>query len=260
MAYSLLISDLHLDPERPDHLDALDNLLARHAGHTDALYVLGDLFEAWIGDDDDEPFHRRAVEAFRRFSDSGSRLYFMHGNRDFLLGETFAEETGGEILPEGTVVDFYGRPALLMHGDSLCLADTQYQEARKQFRDPTWQQAMLARPLEERRAYAAQLREQSKNNQENKADNIMDVTPEEVVRVMGEASVRDLIHGHTHRPCVHDVDLAEGTGKRWVLGDWSFHGWQIVADSERGLRLESFRMADLLPGGVLVPTEPWGES
>ncbi|MDX1804809.1 MAG: UDP-2,3-diacylglucosamine diphosphatase [Alcanivorax sp.] len=240
MAYSLFISDLHLDPARPQHLQALDALLQQHAGRADRLYVLGDLFEAWIGDDDDSNFNQQAIAAFRRFADSGSALFFMHGNRDFLLGDGFAAATGGQILPEGTVVDLYGTPALLMHGDSLCTLDTAYQQFRAMARNPQWQQGMLAKPLEERRMLAQGMRMQSQGNNANKAENIMDVTSDEVVRVMDDAGVQHLIHGHTHRPDVHDVALANGQGKRWVLGDWGTQGWQIVADSDAGLRLESF--------------------
>lgn len=240
MSYTLFISDLHLDSERPEHLRALEALLERHAGQADALYVLGDLFEVWVGDDDDDPFVREAIGAFRRFSQSGSALYFMHGNRDFLLGSRFEQETGGVLLDEGTVVDLYGHPALLMHGDSLCLSDTAYQAARQMVRDPAWQASMLAKPLAERKAFAAAQREKSKTHQENQAANITDVTPEEVVRVMEEAGVQDLIHGHTHRPDVHEVPLSEGTGRRWVLGDWGDKGWQLVVDSDSGFNLEAF--------------------
>ncbi len=242
MSYTLFISDLHLDPARPEHLEALKNLLAQHQGKTDALYVLGDLFEAWIGDDDDTPFNLEAIAAFRQFSDSGSKLYFMHGNRDFMLGNDFANACGGTLLDEGTVVDLYGTAVILMHGDSLCTLDTAYQQFRTMARNPQWQQGMLAKPLEERRMIAQGMRMQSQGNNANKAENIMDVTPEEVIREMQEAGVQHLIHGHTHRPDVHDVDLPDGTGKRWVLGDWGKLGWQIVADSERGLRLESFEI------------------
>ena len=242
MTYSLLISDLHLDPARPEHLAALETLLDNHAGKADRLYVLGDLFEAWIGDDDDSPFNRQAIDAFRRFSDAGSELFFMHGNRDFLLGDKFADDCGGALLDEGTVADLYGTRALLMHGDSLCTEDHAYQQFRAMARDPQWQQGMLAKPLEERRALAQGMRMQSQGNNANKPENIMDVTPEEVVRVMEEAGVKHLIHGHTHRPNIHDVELADGQGKRWVLGDWGKLGWQIVADSEKGLRLESFEI------------------
>lgn len=243
MAYSLFISDLHLDPERPEHLDALKVLLEQHAGKADALYVLGDLFEAWIGDDDDTPFNQNAIAAFRQFADSGSKLYFMHGNRDFLLGEDFAAACGGVLLEEGTVVDLYGTKAQLMHGDSLCTLDTEYQQFRAMARSPQWQQGMLSQPLEQRRMIAQGMRMQSQGNNANKAENIMDVTPDEVVKTMETAGVHHLIHGHTHRPDVHDVSLSNGTGKRWVLGDWGKLGWQIVADSERGVRLESFAIS-----------------
>ncbi|WP_111656469.1 UDP-2,3-diacylglucosamine diphosphatase [Isoalcanivorax indicus] len=242
MSYTLLISDLHLDESRPDHLHALKALLARHAGHCDALYVLGDLFETWIGDDDDSAFHLDAIAAFRAFSDAGSALFFMHGNRDFLLGADFARACGGTLLDEGVVVDLYGRPVLLMHGDSLCTGDEKYMAFRAQARDPQWQADMLAKPLEQRRMIAQMMRMKSAQENANKAGNIMDVTPSEVVRVMEEAGVRDLIHGHTHRPAVHDIGLSDGHGKRWVLGDWGHLVWQIVADSERGLRLESLRV------------------
>ncbi len=243
MSYTLFISDLHLDPARPEHLAALERLLEEHAGKADALYVLGDLFEAWIGDDDDAPFNRQAIDAFRRFSDTGSALYFMHGNRDFLLGDQFAARCGGQLLDEGTVVDLYGTRALLMHGDSLCTLDTAYQQFRTLARNPQWQQAMLAKPLQERRAIAQGMRMQSQGNNANKAENIMDVTPEEVIRVMDEADVKHLIHGHTHRPAVHEVPLSDGTGTRWVLGDWGDLGWWIIAD-DQGLRLESWQISE----------------
>ena len=242
MTYSLLISDLHLDPARPEHLAALETLLDNHTGKADRLYVLGDLFEAWIGDDDDSPFNRQAIDAFRRFSDAGSELFFMHGNRDFLLGDKFADDCGGVLLDEGTVADLYGTRALLMHGDSLCTEDHAYQQFRAMARDPQWQQGMLTKPLEERRALAQGMRMQSQGNNANKPENIMDVTPAEVVRVMEDAGVRHLIHGHTHRPAVHDVALKDGTGTRWVLGDWGELGWWIVADSD-GLRLENWEIS-----------------
>src|SRR5690606_7778770 len=140
MSYSLFISDLHLDAARPEHVAALQALLEEHAGEAEALYVLGDLFEAWIGDDDDSDFNRNVIALFRAFSERGSKLYFMHGNRDFLLGERFAEQTGGTLLPEGTVIDLYGTPTLLLHGDSLCTADEKYQQFRALVRTPAWQQ------------------------------------------------------------------------------------------------------------------------
>lgn len=242
MSYSLFISDLHLDAARPEHVAALQALLEEHAGQAEALYVLGDLFETWIGDDDDTEFNQRVISLFRTFSDRGSKLFFMHGNRDFLLGERFAEQTGGTLLPEGTVIDLYGTPTLLLHGDSLCTADEKYQQFRAMVRTPAWQQDLFSKSLEERRAIAQGMRMQSQQNNANKADNIMDVTPEEVARVMDEAGVSDLIHGHTHRPNVHQVKLSSGFGTRWVLGDWTSTGWLIRASAD-DIELTSFDIA-----------------
>lgn len=230
MSYSLFISDLHLDPSRPEHLQALATLLDEHAGRADVLYVLGDLFEAWIGDDDDSEFNVSAEQVFKRFSSAGSKLYFMHGNRDFMLGKEFAQRCGGELLAEYSVVDLYGRPTLLLHGDSLCIEDEKYQQFRTMVRNEAWQQDMLAKTLQERRMIAQFMRMQSQQGNSNKADNIMDVTPAEVIRALDQAGVRDMIHGHTHRPAVHDAVSASGAGKRYVLGDWGDYGWLIRAD------------------------------
>lgn len=242
MSYTLFISDLHLDESRPQHLVALEQLMKEHGGVVDALYILGDLFETWVGDDNDSDFNLRAVAAFKAFSGAGSKLFFMHGNRDFLLGEDFARQTGGALIAEGTVVDLYGTQALLMHGDSLCTGDEKYQQFRAMVRQPAWQQGILAKSLAERRAIADGMRMQSQQNNENKADNIMDVTPEEVVRVMEEAGVNDLIHGHTHRPNVHSVQLADRMGTRWVLGDWNSSAWLIRA-SKDDIELTCFDIA-----------------
>lgn len=242
MAYTLFISDLHLEDTRPEHLHALEKLLIEVEHECEALYVLGDLFESWIGDDDDTPFHQAAIAAFKRFSNAGNALYFMHGNRDFLLGDAFAEACGGEMLPEGTVVDLYGTPALLMHGDSLCTQDEKYMQFRAMVREPAWQAEMLAKPLAERRMIAQMMRMQSQQSNSNKAENIMDVTPSEVVREMEEHKVQHLIHGHTHRPHVHDVSLAGGEGKRWVLGDWDEYGWYLIAKPNQAFSLERFKI------------------
>lgn len=227
MSYTLFISDLHLDPARPEHLEALGELLEAHAGKADALYVLGDLFEAWIGDDDDTPFNQEAISAFRSFSDNGSQLYFMHGNRDFMLGDDFAAACGGTLLEEGTVVDLYGTRALLMHGDSLCTADVEYQKFRANMRNPQWQQMILQRPLADRQQMARQLREISMAKNQGKAETIMDVTPEEVVKDMEAHGVQRLIHGHTHRPAEHHLQANGQPAKRIVLGDWDTHVWWL---------------------------------
>ena len=243
-AGTFFISDLHLDESRPEHVDALARFLDEKAAPAQALFVLGDLFEAWIGDDDDSDFNRQVIALFRRWSDShDGALYFMHGNRDFVLGEQFAAACGGELLDEKVVVDLYGRPTLLMHGDSLCTRDEAYMAFRAQARDPQWQRAMLAKPLAERRLIAQGMRMKSAADNANKAANIMDVTPEEVVREMASAGVSDLIHGHTHRPAVHDVPLAKDTGRRWVLGDWGKKVWYLVAD-QSGNRLINYPVAE----------------
>jgi UDP-2,3-diacylglucosamine hydrolase len=227
MSDTLFISDLHLDSSRPAVTRALAGFLQQHHG-CDALYVLGDLFEAWLGDDDDSPLAAEVAALFKDFTASGTPLYLMQGNRDFLLGQDFCHAVGAQLLPDPTVIELYGQPTLLMHGDSLCTADGGYQEFRKTARDPAWQAEILGHTLDERRAFAVTLRAMSKDANSNKADDIMDVSPTTVTSEMENHQVRQLIHGHTHRPARHDI----ATGTRWVLGDWESHGWYIRADSE----------------------------
>ena len=234
MSRSLFISDLHLDPARPEITRALAEFLSDNSD-CDALYVLGDLFEAWVGDDDDSPLAAEVAGLFRQFTAAGPALFFMQGNRDFLLGEAFCRTVGARLLADPSPVDLYGHTVLLMHGDSLCTADSEYMAFRATARDPAWQAQLLAKPLAERRALAAQLRSMSKEANSNKAEDIMDVTPAEVERVMSAAGVDCLIHGHTHRPARHEV----AAGVRWVLGDWGRKGWYIEA-TENGLDLIKF--------------------
>jgi len=231
---SVFISDIHLDACRPELAIAFAGFLDRYR-HCEALYILGDLFEAWIGDDDDAGLPHLAARLLRQFSDQGSALYLMHGNRDFLLGEEFCDRSGATLLADPTVIDLYGTPTLLMHGDSLCTSDIRYQQFRHQSRQPDWQAGMLRRSLAQRRQVAAGLRAMSRDSQGDTMGEIVDVTPAEVARVMGKYHVRQLIHGHTHRPGRH----REAGGHRWVLGDWREHGWFIEASSG-GLRLLNF--------------------
>ena len=226
MGHCLLISDLLLDPGRPGLTRALDRYLEQHR-HCRALYVLGDLFEAWVGDDDDSALAAEVRGLFRRFAEHGPSLFFMRGNRDFLLGEQFCSEAGGRLLADPTVIDLDGRRALLMHGDSLCTGDTDYQQFRRTARDPQWQASVLSRSLQERRELARELREISRDATSNKAEDIMDVTPAAVDQVMAEHGVDCLIHGHTHRPARHHV----AGGERWVLGDWGQTGWHISTET-----------------------------
>jgi UDP-2,3-diacylglucosamine hydrolase len=243
MPRTLFISDLHLGPDLPRTTQGFFNFLTTEAPGADALYVLGDLFEVWVGDDNHNGYNDAAVAAFRALSDAGTRLYFLHGNRDFLLGQAFARATGGRLLGEAEVIDLYGRPALIMHGDQLCTLDENYMAFRQQSRNPAWQAALLEKPLEQRLTIAQMWRMQSKANNANKPENIMDVTPSEVVRVMEAAGVDTLIHGHTHRPQVHEVALASGKGRRLVLSDWREDSGetQIVVADAAGIRLQPWQ-------------------
>jgi len=214
-------SDIHLDETRPAITERFLQFLQTAAQEGEALYLLGDIFEAWIGDDDDLPLHQTVRDALKQLTQQGIPVYFLHGNRDFLVGNRFAEETGCQLLPEAIVIDLYGTPTLLMHGDTLCTTDTEYQAFRIQSRSPLYQQAFLQRPLLERRAIAAQLRATSKERGSLKADYIMDVTPEEVVAQMEKHAAKRLIHGHTHRPGRHQHLLHNGESvERVVLGAW----------------------------------------
>ena len=201
---TLFISDLHLKPEAPHLSRILLQLLAGPALHADALYVLGDLFEAWPGDDDAaDPFNAPVIAAFRAVSDRGIPLCFQHGNRDFLLGAEFARATGGKLLAEELVVDLHGTRTLLMHGDQLCTDDVAYQQFRAQVRNPAWQQALLRQPLAARKHLARQLREGSDLAKSGKSMDIMDVNAEAVAAAFRRHDVTRLIHGHTHRPARH---------------------------------------------------------
>ena len=231
------ISDLHLEESRPDITDAFLAFLKDKAMGIDALYILGDFFEAWIGDDEKTPLQNQVAEALRDVSDSGTALYLMHGNRDFLIGEDFCNRCGAELLPDPTVIDLDGTPTLLMHGDSLCTEDVEYQKFRANMRNAHWQQMFLQRPLADRQMVARQLREISMAKNQGKAETIMDVTPEEVVREMEHHGVQRLIHGHTHRPAVHELSANGKPAVRIVLGDWDTHAWwlEVTGDNEPAL-------------------------
>lgn len=242
MHSSYFISDLHLAPDLPRVTAGFLDLL-EHIRGAEALYVLGDLFEAWVGDDHRDDYNNRILAAFRALADSGTRLYFVHGNRDFLLGEGFAEATGGQLLPESQVIEAGGEKVLLMHGDQLCTADEKFMAFRAQSRDPAWQQAMLANPLEQRLMIAGMWRMQSKANQSNKPENIMDVTAVDVERVLRDSGATTLLHGHTHRPQVHALTVDGHAARRMVLGDWREDAGEAViarADAD-GLRLETWK-------------------
>lgn len=239
---TLFIADLHLDPSRPQITQLFENYLASdEVRHADALYILGDLVEAWIGDDDDAELPQRIANATRAVRDAGVPVYFMVGNRDFLLGEAFATRAGMTLLDDGIVHDIHGHPTLLMHGDVLCTDDLAYQAVRRQVRTPQWQAQILSMSLEARRAFAAKARQDSKAHTGSTMESIMDVNADAVAETMRQAGVTRLIHGHTHRPAVHAFELDGEPAARIVLGDWYEHGSVLRVDRDgvelRGLAL-----------------------
>ena len=237
---TLFISDLHLDQHRTDLMAAFIQFLDDHARQAENLYILGDFFEVWLGDDFIPPFLQPAIDALAALP---INKYLMHGNRDFLLGEKFCELTGMTLLSDPSVIDLYGTPCLLMHGDSLCTRDVAYMEARKMLRDPAFQADFLTKTVEERIAFASSAREQSKAHTGEMSTDIMDVTPDEVVSAMSAAGVNLMIHGHTHRPASHALTVNEQQATRIVLGDWDTSVWYIHATPAEPPELMSFKLA-----------------
>ncbi|MCL7462664.1 UDP-2,3-diacylglucosamine diphosphatase [Pseudomonas sp. NW5] len=238
----LFISDLHLEAQRPDIARAFVHFLENRAIHAEALYILGDFFEVWIGDDGMDEFQRSIAAALRRLSDAGVPIFLMHGNRDFLIGQRFCREAGCTLLKEGSVIDLYGEPVLLLHGDSLCTRDESYQRLRKRLRNPVSLWLLRHLPLSTRHKLARKLRNASRERVREKAAEIVDVTPEVVPQVMATHGVRTLIHGHTHRPAVHALEIQGQRAERIVLGDWDRKGWVLEVDAQ-GRRLQSFALA-----------------
>ena len=227
---TLFISDLHLDLARPAILDQFETFIRDEAVHADALYILGDLFEAWIGDDADDPVGKRFVAAMKPMREARRPCFFMHGNRDFLLGERFAREAGMTLLPDPSVIDLYGTPTLLMHGDSLCTDDAPYQAFRRQSRSAEWQRQFLSQTVQQREAFARMARAESQRHTGSEANaGIMDVNQQAVLDAMKNADVHHLIHGHTHRPATHRFQLDGKTQRRIVLADWYKEcGWHVA--------------------------------
>jgi UDP-2,3-diacylglucosamine hydrolase len=233
-ARTLFISDLHLDEARPAAVERFGRFLEQAPG-ADALYVLGDLFEYWVGDDGLSMSFPASIADLLRANARSMPTYFMHGNRDFLVAERFARETGVKLLPDPTVVDLYGERAVLLHGDTLCTDDTAYQAFRTQVRDPAWQAAALARPLEQRVAVARGMRAESEVAKGGKATDIMDVAPEAVERAFADSGCRLMIHGHTHRPGRHVHRVGGRDCVRWVLSDW-YSGGAYLEVTPEGVR------------------------
>lgn len=221
---TLFISDLHLDDARPAIVRDFERFCAGEARRADALYVLGDLFEAYIGDDDDAPLNARVATALHGVAAAGVPVHYLAGNRDFLLGTDYARRCGMDILDDGSVIDLAGTPTLILHGDVLCTDDVAYLAFRRQVHDPAWQAAFLARPLDARRAFAAQARDASRAHTSTTDMAIMDVNQAAVEAALRAAGVTRMIHGHTHRPALHDFTLDGQPAQRIVLGDWYEQG------------------------------------
>lgn len=230
---TLFISDLHLRPMRPAITRKFLDFLAIRARGAAALYILGDLFDTWVGDDDPSPPGRKVKAALRRLTDSGTPVYFQHGNRDFLIGKRFLEETGLRLLEDYSVIDLYGSRTLLMHGDLLCTDDLPYLEFRKKARSPEWQAEVLSKPVSLRLAYARWYRLRSYFHKRNKTAEIMDVNPQTVESVMLQHRVLRLIHGHTHRPAEHRIEINGALAQRFVLAQWERGGTVLVFNEQR---------------------------
>ena len=238
---ALFISDLHIDESRPRILAGLKRLIETDAERVDALYILGDLVEVWVGDDDDSATAQALRDTLAAAAERCA-VHVMHGNRDFLLGERFAAETGATLLDDPTVVEIDGASVLLAHGDAYCTGDAEYQRMRALFRSSAWQAGVLADTLQGRRALAASLRAKSIAANENKAQNIMDVDAAAIDAAMRDAQATLMVHGHTHRPGIHR--LADGRS-RVVLGDWNLCGWKLLLqDGEVALRCFPLRSND----------------
>jgi UDP-2,3-diacylglucosamine hydrolase len=235
---TLFISDLHLSDERPEITALFLNFLRNAATRAGALYILGDLFEVWLGDDAVLPTYQPVLEGLRALAGGGTPVNVMHGNRDFLMGEAFARQSGCRLIPDPTVIDLNGERTLLMHGDTLCSDDVEYQQFRMRVRNPGMQRQFLALPLDQRIAVAKQYRNASREHARHKAEEIMDVNQQTVAATMREYGVQQLIHGHTHRPAVHSFSLDGRPARRIVLGDWYEQGSLLKCDG-LGCRLEA---------------------
>jgi len=226
----LLISDLHLEERRPDLTRALLHFLETRAAAAEALYILGDFFEVWVGDDGMTPYQHEIAQALNALSLGGTRIYLMHGNRDFMIGKAFCREAGCTLLADPQVVQLNGERALLTHGDALCTRDEGYMRLRRWLRNPVSLFVLHHLSLASRQKLARKLRSSSKAETRMKASDIVDVTPGEVVRIMQRHKVTTLIHGHTHRPAIHTLDVDRRPARRIVLGDWDRQGWVLQVD------------------------------
>ena len=229
----LFVSDLHLEPGRPDISQAFFDFLDIHTAKAQALYILGDFFNVWLGDDHATELSTQVAKKLYALSEGGVSIKLMHGNRDFLIGEGYAKSCGSQLIQEPYLLEAFNQKVLLMHGDVLCTKDHDYISFRKMVRDPEWQKEFLSRSVEDRIAFATDARIKSESMTSNKAEDIMDVTPEAVAKIMRSYSINTLIHGHTHRPATHKLSEDSLLNQRIVLGDWDDSAWYIAWTEEQ---------------------------
>ncbi len=240
MPHTLFISDLHLSVDEPLSMAAFQYFITQLAPQAEALYILGDLFEYWAGDDDaSDPFHAQVITALASLATHQTQLFLLPGNRDLLMGKALANACHARLLNEPTLIDLYGSPTLLSHGDTLCTDDAEYQRYRASVYDAAFQQQFLAKPLAERKAYIAQLRARSQTEKQSKDSAIMDVNALAVQQLLRAYHYPQLIHGHTHRLKRHQHEVDGHTCVRWVLGDWHQHGNALRCDTQ-GCRVIHF--------------------
>lgn len=232
MPHTLFISDLHLSADHADSMAAFRRFIGEFAPLAERLYILGDLFEYWAGDDDsDDPFHAEVIALLRGLSASQTQVFILHGNRDLLMGDALAAACHATLINEPTLIELYGTPTLLSHGDTLCTDDVAYQKFRVHVHSAAFQNSFLAQPLAERKAYIQQLRNHSTSEKQQKSIAIMDVNADAVASILREYHYPQLIHGHTHRPNRHEHVINGKTCVRWVLGDWGVEGNALKCDA-----------------------------
>jgi len=242
---TLFISDLHLSAEHTDTIELFQEFMSLRACHSSSLYILGDLFEVWVGDDYIDTKLLPVIDALKEYTQLGNRLFIMHGNRDFLMAEQFEVLTGGTILPDPYVITLNGVQTALSHGDMFCTDDVVYQAFKAKVRTPEWQQAFLAQSIEKRREYAAAVRDKSKTHTSTKPHEIMDTNQSSINQLMLDLSVTQLIHGHTHRPNLHQFTLDNRPMSRYVLGDWYNQGSVLECD-HNGCTLQTLESGSVL--------------
>lgn len=233
----LFLSDLHLSSDHPETTTIFINLLRNQAKTADAVYILGDLFETWIGDDESSEFNQQIIAALKALTSTNIPVYLMHGNRDFLIGKKFLQTTGCQLIKDPTLINLYGTPTLLMHGDTLCTDDIAYQNYRNKAQNPLFKKIFLALPLFIRKKIAESLRQKSKQETQLKTSDIMDVNLAAVKNFIKKYEVKLLIHGHTHRPCIQYLFLENDLACRVVLSDWHEHGSVLICSSSGERRL-----------------------